>query len=117
MQRAATKANDKEIPEMELGGEFPVEDIVSGEGGLLQVCMEGIGVLFADRKVQNKPILIQNYNIPIFFMYCMYSKTMKFLFQIFVRLENIRKCYTQKKGIFVLEEFSKQININKRKLA
>ena len=52
MQRAATKANDKEIPEMELGGEFPVEDIVSGEGGLLQVCMEGIGVLFADRKVQ-----------------------------------------------------------------
>ena len=65
MQRAATKANDKEIPEMELGGEFPVEDIVSGEGGLLQVCMEGIGVLFADRKVQKKPIFIQNYFIPI----------------------------------------------------
>ena len=61
MQRAATKANDKEIPEMELGGEFPVEDIVSGEGGLLQVCMEGIGVLFADRKVQKKPTFIQNY--------------------------------------------------------
>ena len=51
MQRAATKTNDTEIPEMELGGEFPVEDLVSGEGGLLQVCMEGIGVLFADRKV------------------------------------------------------------------
>ena len=56
MQRAATKANDKEIPEMELGGEFPVEDIVSGEGGLLQVCMEGIGVLFADRKVNTDVI-------------------------------------------------------------
>ena len=52
MQRAATKTNDTEIPEMELGGEFPVEDLVSGEGGLLQVCMEGIGVLFADRKVR-----------------------------------------------------------------
>ena len=51
MQRAASKINDTEIPEMELGGEFPVEDIISGEGGLLQVCMEGIGVLFADRKV------------------------------------------------------------------
>ena len=63
MQRAATKANDKEIPEMELGGEFPVEDIVSGEGGLLQVCMEGIGVLFADRKVQKRPIFTQNYFI------------------------------------------------------
>ena len=117
MQRAATKANDKEIPEMELGGEFPVEDIVSGEGGLLQVCMEGIGVLFADRKVQQRPIFTQNYFMFRFFMYCMYSKTMKFLFQIFVRLENIRKCYTQKKGIFVLEEFSKKININKLKLA
>ena len=114
MQRAATKANDKEIPEMELGGEFPVEDIVSGEGGLLQVCMEGIGVLFADRKVQKRPIFTQNYFIRI---YCMYSKTMKFLFQIFVRLENIRKCYTQKKGIFVLEEFSKKNCINKLKLA
>ena len=51
MQRAASKINDTEIPEMELGGEFPVEDIISGEGGLLQVCMEGIGVLFADRKL------------------------------------------------------------------
>ena len=51
MQRAASKINDTEIPEMELGGEFPVEDLISGEGGLLQVCMEGIGVLFADRKV------------------------------------------------------------------
>ena len=56
MQRAATKANDTEIPEMELGGEFPVEDLVSGEGGLLQVCMEGIGVLFADRKVNTDVI-------------------------------------------------------------
>ena len=68
MQRAATKANDKEIPEMELGGEFPVEDIVSGEGGLLQVCMEGIGVLFADRKVQKRHIFTQNYIKPIFYV-------------------------------------------------
>ena len=70
MQRAATKANDKEIPEMELGGEFPVEDIVSGEGGLLQVCMEGIGVLFADRKVQKKLIFFYNDFIIIFCIYC-----------------------------------------------
>ena len=32
-------------------GEFPVEDIKSGEGGLLQVCMEGVGLLFATSKV------------------------------------------------------------------
>lgn len=36
----------------ELGGEFPVQDMTSGEGGLLQVCMEGVGLLFANSKVQ-----------------------------------------------------------------
>lgn len=28
-------------------------------------------------------------------------------FQFFVRLDHIRKCFTQKGGIFILEEFSK----------
>ena len=36
----------------ELGGEFPVEDLDTGEGGLLQVCMEGVGLLFANSKVR-----------------------------------------------------------------
>lgn len=36
----------------ELGGEFPVTDMVSGEGGLLQVCLEGVGLLFANSKVR-----------------------------------------------------------------
>lgn len=35
----------------ELGGEFPVQDMSTGEGGLLQVCMEGVGLLFATSKV------------------------------------------------------------------
>ncbi|KAJ8942573.1 hypothetical protein NQ318_010381 [Aromia moschata] len=34
----------------ELGGEFPVQDMSTGEGGLLQVCMEGVGLLFANSK-------------------------------------------------------------------
>ncbi|CRK91266.1 CLUMA_CG004945, isoform B [Clunio marinus] len=34
----------------ELGGEFPVQDCTSGEGGLLQVCLEGVGLLFATSK-------------------------------------------------------------------
>lgn len=29
------------------------------------------------------------------------------MFQFFVRLDHIRKCFTQKGGIFILEEFSK----------
>ncbi|ENN83185.1 hypothetical protein YQE_00456, partial [Dendroctonus ponderosae] len=34
----------------DLGGEFPVQDVATGEGGLLQVCMEGVGLLFANSK-------------------------------------------------------------------
>ena len=39
----------------ELGGEFPIQDLKTGQGGLLQVCMEGIGLLFANSKVSGKP--------------------------------------------------------------
>ncbi|CAH2979755.1 unnamed protein product [Chilo suppressalis] len=59
----------------ELGGEFPIQDCASGEGGLIQVCMEGVGLLFHHSK-------------------------------FFVRLDHIRKCFTQNGGIFVLEEFN-----------
>jgi len=37
----------------ELGGEFPVEELHTGEGGLLRVCMEGVRLLFAQRKVRD----------------------------------------------------------------
>ncbi|XP_055951313.1 MAP kinase-activating death domain protein-like isoform X2 [Argiope bruennichi] len=74
MERAAARGNGM-MPGTELGGEFPVQDMKTGEGGLLQVCMEGVGLLFANSK-------------------------------FFVRLENIRKCFTQKGGMFVLEEFN-----------
>lgn len=53
MERAAAKgATGMSGLNMELGGEFPVEDLNTGEGGLLQVCMEGIGLLFATSKVR-----------------------------------------------------------------
>ncbi|XP_026327004.1 MAP kinase-activating death domain protein isoform X4 [Hyposmocoma kahamanoa] len=62
----------------ELGGEFPVQDCATGEGGLIQVCMEGVGLLFHHSKD----------------------------FEFFVRLDHIRKCFTQNGGIFVIEEFN-----------
>ena len=37
MERAASRGTGGVTPGMELGGEFPVQDIQSGEGGLLQV--------------------------------------------------------------------------------
>ena len=69
MERAAARGVGGVAPGMELGGEFPVQvlltesityrgeqhcgaqDCQSGEGGLLQVCMEGVGLLFASSKV------------------------------------------------------------------
>ncbi|KAH0952986.1 hypothetical protein HN011_011318, partial [Eciton burchellii] len=74
MEKAATRGRGSNVG-YELGGEFPVQDMRTGEGGLLQVCMEGVGLLFANSK-------------------------------FFVRLDHIRKCFTQKDGIFVLEEFN-----------
>ncbi|XP_076759653.1 rab3 GDP-GTP exchange factor isoform X13 [Xylocopa sonorina] len=74
MEKAAARGRGANVG-VELGGEFPVQDMRTGEGGLLQVCMEGVGLLFANSK-------------------------------FFVRLDHIRKCFTQKDGIFVLEEFN-----------
>ncbi|KAK9877674.1 hypothetical protein WA026_019345 [Henosepilachna vigintioctopunctata] len=59
----------------ELGGEFPVQDMESGEGGLLQVCLEGVGLLFENSK-------------------------------FFIRIDHIKKCFTQKGSIFIIEEFN-----------
>lgn len=38
--------------EPELGGEFPIQDVKTGEGGLLQVTMEGVGLKFPQSKVR-----------------------------------------------------------------
>ncbi|XP_050526812.1 MAP kinase-activating death domain protein isoform X2 [Daktulosphaira vitifoliae] len=86
MEKAAERGQGI-IPGVELGGEFPVKDMATGEGGILQVCMEGVGLLFADSKD----------------------------FEFFVRLEHVRKCFTIQKKIFVLEEYNpKQKHIIQR---
>ena len=51
MERAAARGAGA-MPGMELGGEFPIQDLRTGEGGLLQVCIEGVGLLFANSKVR-----------------------------------------------------------------
>ena len=38
----------------DLGGEFPVQDLKTGQGGLLRVCIDGIGLLFSNNKVCTK---------------------------------------------------------------
>lgn len=50
MEKAAARGRGANV-NIELGGEFPVQDMRTGEGGLLQVCMEGVGLLFANSKV------------------------------------------------------------------
>lgn len=47
----------------ELGGEFPVQDMSTGEGGLLQVCLEGVGLLFVNSKVGDLLNILYHHNI------------------------------------------------------
>ena len=72
---------------LDVGGDYPVEDLTTNEGCLLQVCMEGISLLFAKREE-------------------------------FIRLSHIRKCFTQKGNIFVVEEFhAGSRSVHQRKFA
>ncbi|XP_044537021.1 MAP kinase-activating death domain protein isoform X20 [Gracilinanus agilis] len=75
MERAAARQHSAK-PGPELGGEFPVQDMRTGEGGLLQVTLEGINLKF------------------------MHSQERK----VFIELNHIKKCNTVR-GVFVLEEF------------
>ncbi|XP_060920690.1 MAP kinase-activating death domain protein isoform X3 [Labrus mixtus] len=50
MERAAARQQSIK-PGPELGGEFPVQDMKSGEGGLLQVTLEGINLKFMHSQV------------------------------------------------------------------
>ncbi|XP_043938029.1 MAP kinase-activating death domain protein [Protopterus annectens] len=88
MERAAARQQSIK-PGPELGGEFPVQDMKSGEGGLLQVTLEGINLKF------------------------MHSQERK----VFIELNHIKKCNTVK-GVFILEEFvpeTKEVVIRKYK--
>ncbi|XP_076970723.1 MAP kinase-activating death domain protein isoform X2 [Tamandua tetradactyla] len=50
MERAAARQH-RVKPGPELGGEFPVQDMKTGEGGLLQVTLEGINLKFMHNQV------------------------------------------------------------------
>ncbi|NP_001363555.1 MAP kinase-activating death domain protein isoform 43 [Homo sapiens] len=50
MERAAARQQSIK-PGPELGGEFPVQDLKTGEGGLLQVTLEGINLKFMHNQV------------------------------------------------------------------
>jgi len=42
----------------ELGGEFPVQDMKTGEGGLLQVTLEGINLKFMHSQVRGVTFIV-----------------------------------------------------------
>ncbi|UJR10094.1 hypothetical protein I4U23_014316 [Adineta vaga] len=49
MEKAASRMKGS-LPGQELGGEFPIKDISTSEGGILQVCLEGICLTFENDK-------------------------------------------------------------------
>lgn len=52
MERAAARGKVP-LTGRDLGGEFPVQDVQTNQGGLLQVRIDGVALLFADRQVLN----------------------------------------------------------------
>ncbi|XP_071830863.1 MAP kinase-activating death domain protein-like isoform X4 [Apostichopus japonicus] len=50
MEKAANRQKNGIGNEPDLGGEFPIQDMRTGEGGLLQVTMEGVGLKFPQSK-------------------------------------------------------------------
>ncbi|XP_033645773.1 MAP kinase-activating death domain protein-like isoform X6 [Asterias rubens] len=76
MEKAATRQKNGITGEPELGGEFPIQDVKSGQGGLLQVTMEGVGLKFSQ------------------------SKELEW----FIELKDIKE-YKTKKDIFMLAEY------------
>ena len=65
MEKASARGRGANM-DAELGGEFPVQDLVTNQGGLLQVCMDGIGLLFANSKVTYSGFSFINIHISIF---------------------------------------------------
>ncbi|CAF2650409.1 unnamed protein product [Rotaria sp. Silwood2] len=49
MERAASRMKGS-LPDQQVGGEFPIKNVNTGEGGLLQVCLEGICLTFENNK-------------------------------------------------------------------
>eukprot|EP00057_Strongylocentrotus_purpuratus_P027118 XP_011681592.1 PREDICTED: MAP kinase-activating death domain protein isoform X6 [Strongylocentrotus purpuratus] len=79
MEKAASRQKNGITAEPELGGEFPIQDVKTGEGGLLQVTMEGVGLKFPQSKES----------------------------EAFIELKDIKE-YKTKKDIFMLVECNPQ---------
>uniref|UniRef100_A0A671RCG2 MAP kinase-activating death domain protein n=1 Tax=Sinocyclocheilus anshuiensis TaxID=1608454 RepID=A0A671RCG2_9TELE len=82
MERAAARQQSIK-PGPELGGEFPVQDMKTGEGGLLQVTLEGINLKFMHSQVggvafiitmtkfpETKEVVIHKYKTPMAHQIC-----------------------------------------------
>ncbi|CAJ0916886.1 unnamed protein product [Ranitomeya imitator] len=63
MERAAARQQSIK-PGPELGGEFPVQDMKTGEGGLLQVTLEGINLKFMHIP-ETKEVVSHRYKTPM----------------------------------------------------
>ena len=50
MERAASRLTGASQTSPEIGGEFPINDLKTSQAGLLQICMDGIWLIFEDNK-------------------------------------------------------------------
>ncbi|VDO77367.1 unnamed protein product [Heligmosomoides polygyrus] len=87
MERAAARGRVS-VEGRALGGEFPVHDTETNQGGLLQVRCDGVAVIFANSQVLQEAFEVHH----------------------FIDLANIKKCNTFGGNVFLLEEFDRKKN-------
>ena len=50
MEKAAKRMDNATQMVAELGGEFPIKDFKTDQAGVLKICIEGIWIIYGDRK-------------------------------------------------------------------
>lgn len=94
--RLNSSINQNTLPNVsEIGGEFPITDLKTNRTGLLEICMEGIGIKLNPASPED---LDGNENVTV-------TRLDQLPEREFIELKRVKKCTTQKDDIFVLEEF------------
>ena len=95
MEKAAARGRSAKVG-AELGGEFPIQDVKTKAGGLLQVCMEGVGLLFANSKVLFPLFTAERMcNFIYIYIFSIHYKvfvTLVCFFTLYSKMKNITEC-------------------------
>lgn len=99
--RLNSSINQNTLPNVsEIGGEFPITDLKTNRTGLLEICMDGIGIKLNPASPEDLSNNDQNLTI---------TRVDQVAEREFIELKRVKKCTTQKDDVFVLEEFGRSL--------